>query len=159
MGPTAASEPETQVSTRAIQTLSIHGAIDMHSYSQLILRPYDFVITDSPDEAAHAALGTLMRNSIAAMPYRTQFTSQKSIGLYVTTGTFEGQGYGSDATPARPPVTCLSFTLELRPTSANPGFQLPPAQIIPSGTELVGAFNIWLDYFKTRGLSNNCGRR
>jgi len=163
MGPSAASEPETLTSQRALSSLGVgsqggvDGAVDMHSYSQLILRPYGFTQTNSPDEAAHNQLGAALRTNILAGGYNTAFTNQKSIQLYVTSGTFEAHAYGSASVGARP-LSCLGQTIELRPVGANPGFQLPPAQIIPSGIELQNAFNTWFTYFQTRSVDNNCGR-
>jgi murein tripeptide amidase MpaA len=159
-GPSRASEPETQVSQNLLDSLGVSGAVDMHSFSQLILRPYGSTTANSPDEAAHAALGTQMRTAIINAGYNTAFTSQKSIQLYATTGTYEGQAYGSNGPNTGTPKRCLGQTIELRPNSNQnpPGFQLPPNQIMPSGRELEEAFRIWLNYFQTRDLTNNCGR-
>jgi len=157
MGPSSGSEAETSVSVQALR--GVDGALDMHSYSQLILRPFGFTRENAPDEAKLNSLGLGMRNSILNNGgYRTSFTNQKSIDLYVTTGTFEGQAYGSSG-PGNRPTSCLGQTIELRPATATPGFQLPPNQIIPSGTELVGAFNLWFDYFRDNNLANGCGGR
>jgi len=158
-GLSAASEAETQVSENALRLSppggsgGVSGAVDMHSYSQLILRPYGNTQANSPDNTAHSTLGQTMRTEIQRR-FNTQFTNQKSIDLYVTTGTFEGDAYGS----SNPPTRCLGQTIELRPTGASPGFQLPPAQIVPSGQELEVAFNVWLSYFTTRNNNNRCGR-
>jgi hypothetical protein len=156
MGPSSGSEAETAVSVRALRDLGVAGAVDMHSYSQLILRPFGFARTNSIDESRHSTLGASMRQAILRGGYNTAFTSQKSIDLYVTTGTFEGQAYGSDGTSR--PTSCLGQTIELRPSSASPGFQLPPSQIIPSGLELREAFNLWFQFFQQYNLANNCGR-
>ena len=140
-GTSAESEPETQntanyfrlkvflfflnlAASAFIQFFShrssgnIVGAIDWHSYSQLILRPYGiqsiaehfpltYTVTvlseyfqythkhihsqtgwtydNSPDEAQLKALGDDMKRAIFAV-HRKRYTSQKSTGLYKTTG-------------------------------------------------------------------------
>ena len=81
----------------------IIGAIDWHSYSQLILRPYGelpsathipFTISvcigwtnaDSPDEAQLKEIGDVMSEVIFEV-HDEYYESQKSIGLYPTTGS------------------------------------------------------------------------
>jgi murein tripeptide amidase MpaA len=112
-------------------------AIDFHSYSQLILRPYGWTRTDAPDEALLKEIGDGMRDEIAAV-FGTRYTSQKSIDLYVTTGTTSDWFYDEEATSYNAGFRAAGYTLELRDTGRY-GFQLPPDQIIPSGQETLPA--------------------
>ena len=43
----------------------IFGAIDWHSYSQLMLRPWGWTADDSPDEGLQKECGDLFRDEVA----------------------------------------------------------------------------------------------
>lgn len=140
MGRAAADAPETQVTSNYFRTLApVIGAIDWHAYSQLILRPYGWSSANSPDETRLRAIGQSMADAIRADSGRS-YRNIKSIELYVTTGTTSDWFYGADATRTNGGYRAAGYTMELRPTGANPGFQLPPAEIIPSGRENYQAF-------------------
>lgn len=144
-GPYAESEPETMVVTRFFRENGpIIGAIDWHSYSQLILRPYGWTDQDSPDEPMLKELGDLMSDRAYAV-HEKRYISQKSIGLYPTTGTASDWFYGEDATSSNGGYRAASFTIELRDTGAY-GFLLPPDQIIPNGQEMVAAVQYFIDF-------------
>ncbi|XP_065833345.1 uncharacterized protein [Oscarella lobularis] len=137
-GPSAASEPETQVTSNYFMSTGlIIGAIDWHSYSQLILRPYGWTSADSPDEPWLRALGDGM-SSVAFEVHGARYTSQKSIGLYPTSGTASDWFYGLEATEANRGYRAAGYTIELRDTGQY-GFLLPPQQIIPNGEEMLAA--------------------
>jgi len=149
MGPSAASEPEVQ----AVQnyflnnqntTAPIVGAIDWHSYSQLVLRPYGWTNASSPDEAVLKQIGDKYAADIRAQSGLV-YTSQKSIDLYVTSGTASDWYYGTQAFQRNGGYRVASYTVELRPTGNPPGFVLPPAQIVPTGRENWAAIRNWLD--------------
>jgi murein tripeptide amidase MpaA len=132
------SEIEAQTTINFFrQTAPNYLAIDFHSYSQLVLRPYGWTRSNSPDEALLKEIGDGMRDEIAAV-YGTQYTSQKSIDLYVTTGTTSDWFYDDEATDLNAGFRAAGYTIELRDTGRY-GFQLPPEQIIPSGEETVPA--------------------
>jgi len=158
MGPGPASEPEVKNVCnywKSLQTasgaagLSFVGAIDWHSYSQLVLRPYGNTSADSPDEAILKQLGDKYAADILASS-GFNYTSQKSIQLYVTTGTasdwyYDDEAYKNQANKGGYRVA--SYTVELRPLNANQGgFLLPPAQIVPTGKENWAAIKNWLAY-------------
>jgi murein tripeptide amidase MpaA len=107
-------------------------AIDWHSYSQLFLRPYGWTNTLSPDENRFVTLGNAYVADIRATSGLT-YTSQRSIQLYVTTGS-AGDWYYGASNPSGTNRTA-AWTVELRPTGSNPGFVLPPDQITPTGNE------------------------
>jgi len=147
MGPSAASEPEVQ----AVQNYWLQnqqypfvGAIDWHSYSQLVLRPYGWTNTNCPDEVVLKTIGDKYAADIQATTGRV-YTSQKSIQLYVTTGTASDWYYGDQAFGGNKGYRVASYTVELRPTGNPPGFVLPPAEIIPTGRENYVAIRNWLD--------------
>ncbi|XP_019851169.1 PREDICTED: carboxypeptidase B-like isoform X2 [Amphimedon queenslandica] len=133
-GVSAASEPETQNTQSYFKTNGpIIGAIDWHSYSQLILRPYGWTNQDSPDETQLKEIGDEMSEKIKAV-FGETYTSQKSIGLYPTSGTASDWFYGEDATSTNGAYRAAGYTVELRDTGSY-GFLLPPEQIIPTGME------------------------
>ncbi|XP_065913902.1 carboxypeptidase B-like [Dysidea avara] len=133
-----ASEPETQNTENYFRShTGIVGAIDWHSYSQLLLRPYGWTSTDSPDEAQLSALGDEMSDRIFAV-HGKFYTSQKSIGLYPTSGTASDWFYSDNANENNGEYRAAGFTIELRDTGLY-GFLLPPDQIIPNGEEMIPA--------------------
>jgi len=148
MGPSVSSELETQATQnyfRGIKNVTV--GFDWHSYSQLMLRPYGWTTADSPDETVLKAQGDAYVASIAATSGMV-YTSQKSIQLYVTTGTASDWFYGNDATTNNGGFwRAAGYTVELRPINNPPGFLLPPAQIVPTGNENYRALIPLLNYF------------
>jgi len=121
------SEPETAaVSQYVLANLPFNGAIDYHSYSQLILRPYGWTTALPPNDATAKLVGDTIRARILAVN-NVAYTSQASWQLYYTAGTSQDWYYSGATVP-------LSYTIELRDTGTY-GFQLPAAQIKPTGTE------------------------
>ena len=57
-----------------------------------------------------------------------RYTSQKSIGLYPTSGTASDWFYGLEATEANRGYRAAGYTIELRDTGQY-GFLLPPQQV------------------------------
>lgn len=151
-GASAASAPETLAAQEYfIQNAPIHGAIDWHSYTQLVLRPYGWTESDAPDEPLLKECGDLFRDE-ASKPFGTAFTSQKSIGLYPTTGTANDWFYSDDAAVgSQGGVRAYGFTVELRDTGRY-GFQLPASQIIPSGQEMVPAAISFMNFCRDNPL-------
>lgn len=135
------SEPE---STAAYQFYNAHGpyvgAIDYHSYSQLILRPYGWTTALPPNDAFAKSVGDGIRDTIRATP-GVVYTSEPSWQLYYTSGTAQDWFYAAGKAP-------LAYTIELRDTGTY-GFQLPPSQIIPTGQENFNGFK----YFVQRATS------
>mmetsp|Transcript_21794 Transcript_21794/g.56809 ORF Transcript_21794/g.56809 Transcript_21794/m.56809 type:complete len:444 (-) Transcript_21794:155-1486(-) len=138
MGTKANSEPETQHTTDYFtENAPIYGAIDWHSYSQLILRPYGWTSNDAPDEKLLKEVGDAMRDD-AEKVHGMRYTSQKSISLYPTTGTANDWFYGTVASRGNKGLRAYGFTVELRDTGRY-GFELPADQIIPQGQEMIPA--------------------
>mmetsp|Transcript_13867 Transcript_13867/g.34155 ORF Transcript_13867/g.34155 Transcript_13867/m.34155 type:complete len:447 (-) Transcript_13867:101-1441(-) len=140
----AFSEAETQALRDFIRAQGagrVIGAVDMHSYSQLILRAYGWTRADAKDETENRALGEQMKATIASV-HGKDYKNIKSIDLYTTTGSAgdwyyemaNGDEEGVEANRAR-----VAYTFELRDTG-NYGFVLPPDQIIPTGEENYAAY-------------------
>jgi uncharacterized repeat protein (TIGR01451 family) len=103
-GPSAASEPETMIIQNYVATIfpdqrgpgdtdpapsdATGVLITLHSYSQLVLWPWGWTGTDSPN---HSQLRTLGRK----MAYFNYYTPQQSYDLYPTTGTTDDWSYGT----------------------------------------------------------------
>jgi len=141
MGTAPFSEPESKgvadyynnnVRTAGTQVLF---AIDYHSYSQLVLRPYGWTSGTPPNEVTLRTLGTGIVTSIRSTPGGATYVSQPSWQLYYTSGGATDWFYSKGLVP-------ISYTIELRDTGQY-GFLLPESQIIITGTENWNAF-VWL---------------
>ncbi|MCP4352764.1 MAG: PKD domain-containing protein [Desulfobacterales bacterium] len=102
-GASAASEPETQAVQNYMKSifddhngnspytavaLDASGLyIDIHSYSELVLWPWGHTETAAPN-------GTQLQTLGRKFAYFNGYTPQQSVGLYPTTGTTDGFGYG-----------------------------------------------------------------
>jgi len=121
------SEPETRsISSYLLSLPNTLAGIDFHSYSQLILRPYGWTDADCPDEKALKTIGDGVSAAIKSV-HGQVYTSEKSIDLYITTGTASDWFYSSAIWGA--------YTIELRDTGRY-GFLLPASEIIPTGEEI-----------------------
>ncbi|ORZ39835.1 hypothetical protein BCR44DRAFT_1216412 [Catenaria anguillulae PL171] len=141
-GRSAASEPEVQAVQRYYATLTRAVAgLDIHTFSQLILRPWGDIEADSPHEAQYKALGDQMREIIKGV-HGKEYTSIKSIELYPTSGTASDFFYSeTKVDTAGKPIKPVGYTFELRPDSqSGGGFILPKEQLLPLGQEILPAF-------------------
>jgi hypothetical protein len=102
-GPTAGSEPETQaiqaymaalfpdqrgpLDTDAAPANATGLYIDLHSSGELVLWPWGWTSTDSPNHTQHQTLGR-------KLAYFNNHTPQKSYTLYPTDGTTDDHSYG-----------------------------------------------------------------
>jgi hypothetical protein len=138
-----ASEPEVA----AMQNLAIEigqthqylGAIDWHSFTQLILRPYGWVAppTVPPNDGFAESVGDAMAAAIESV-HGMAYTNQPSADLYPVCGCAIDFLYET--------TLGVTFTMELRPaTSLGGGFILPPAQIVPTGEENMEGFVVYAD--------------
>lgn len=142
-GTRAFSEPEsTAVSNYVTANGPFIGAIDYHSYSQLILRPYGWTRTAPPNEAVAKTVGDTIRQKILSVN-NVYYTSEPSWQLYYTTGSAQDWYYSEADVP-------LSYTIELRDTGTY-GFTLPASQIKPTGAENWAGFT----YFVQAALDNS----
>jgi murein tripeptide amidase MpaA len=154
-GPSVASEPETQATQNYFNSLKstpIHSAIDWHSYSQLVLRPFGCNQSLSQDEAKLKIAGD---GYSAAIRNATGFsyTSQRSVQLYVTTGSNSDWTYAVGGWTGNGGVRTYGFTIELRPANANQGgFELSPTQINACGRENYVAIRYFLNQVNNNPL-------
>ncbi|KAJ9059094.1 hypothetical protein DSO57_1005894 [Entomophthora muscae] len=139
-GPSPASEPETKNIIAYFQKQgAIAGAIDFHSYSQLVLRPYGTSEADAPDEAHLVKLGDDIVKKIQEVSGK-RYINEKIIDLYPASGGASDFFYGAGH-------KTYGYTIELSPASnAYNGFVLPPSNIIPVGKDLVPAVLHFITY-------------
>jgi hypothetical protein len=146
MGPSAGSEPEVKALMSGFQKLdNVIAAVDFHSFSQLILRPYGWTQNRSPDEAAFTKLGEVIKADIAK-PKGTKYTNQRVVDLYVASGGSNDWWYGIGT--AKGKQKPYGIAIELPPAFAfgASGFVLPPAQIVPVGNEILPAMLSMAEY-------------
>ncbi|MBX3323537.1 MAG: hypothetical protein KF757_11150 [Phycisphaeraceae bacterium] len=132
------SEPETNALRLYAQAdPRVVSHIDYHSYSQLILWPWGYGPVDPPMHEYNRFhdLCHDMRDAIldaGGVPY----LPQPSYELYSAAGVAADWFYGS--------LGASGITIELRDTG-NFGFELPPAQIIPTAQENLPAFLMYVE--------------
>ncbi|KAI9599066.1 hypothetical protein BDF19DRAFT_419370 [Syncephalis fuscata] len=116
-GPSAGSTREVQALTTAyIKTPNIVSAVDLHSYSQLVLRSYGWTTAIPQDESRLAKVGQQFADDIRAQSGK-EYTSQRSVELYVTSGEVTDWWYGEAlnqkkkaGVPApRPYAFCMNY--------------------------------------------------
>jgi carboxypeptidase T len=149
VGPRAFSEPETRAVRDLVARELFLGVITYHSYSQLILYPWGYTprpIVDPADRAEMIALGESMQQLIQGV-HGEPYTVQQASDLYPTAGDTTDWTYGEYDIP--------SFTIELRPDTAEEGgFILPADQIQPTWEENQPAALEFIRYsFDRQGLA------
>jgi carboxypeptidase T len=130
VGPRAFSEPEVRAVRDLVARERFSGVLSYHSYSQLILYPWGYTsepIKDQSDFAEHRDLAQDMEQLIRKVHGKT-YVAQQSSELYPTAGDTTDWTYGE--------YDAVSFTIELRPASAEEGgFILPSSEIQPCWEE------------------------
>ena len=123
------SEPETAAMRDFYYAHpNIVSNIDYHSYSQLILSPYGYTTALPADNDIFLELGEAMHDEILAV-----HGVSYDWGPIISTIGYQASGGSVDWCYDDQGV--FSFTIELRPASAWPGFELPPEEIIPTCEE------------------------
>ncbi|KAG8440079.1 hypothetical protein GDO86_006031 [Hymenochirus boettgeri] len=126
-GRAAESEPEVKAIVDFVKSHGkIKGFVSIHSYSQMLLFPYGYTKTRTPD---HTELNNLAKDAVNALSslYGTAYT----YGSIITT-IYQASGGTIDWTYNQ--GIKYSFTFELRDTGRY-GFALPANQIIPTAEE------------------------
>jgi murein tripeptide amidase MpaA len=135
-GSGAFSEPETKAARDLLLQVTknegkeLKGAIDWHSYSQVVLRPYDWAKPyerKPKNEKQLTQLGQKMADimtQVGGKRYSTEHASE----LYRVSGSSMAWQY------AVPTKGGAAYTIELR-DKGNHGFVLPANQIKPTATE------------------------
>lgn len=144
-GPAAGSEPETKAIMAYYQKYAgrVAAAIDVHSFSQLILRPSGYSEEPSVNEDVLLTASELMADAIEST-HGKSYASLRSSQLYPTTGSATDYFYSLPNQPFRP----YSIALELRPGPKNAlqGFLLDPAEIKPCVEEIMAGFMAFTRY-------------
>ncbi|MBB2911600.1 hypothetical protein FHS43_002873 [Streptosporangium becharense] len=142
-GAAAESAPEVKAVANWVRSRVVGGVqqikshIDWHTYSELILWPYGYTTADTApglsqdDRDAHAALGQNMAST-------NGYTPEQASDLYITDGTIDDWMWGA--------YKIFSFTFEMYPTGASPGFYPPDEQIVPQTTRNREAVLRFLEY-------------
>jgi len=128
------SSPEVKAISDYLLSLGsrIKIYIAVHSYSQLLLWSWGYTTALPPDDAALRQRGTAALSALTAN-YGTPYTAGTITNvLYAASGSAVDFGYEKVGIK-------YSYTIELRDTGTN-GFQLPTAQIGPSGVENTAFF-------------------
>ncbi len=140
------SEPETAALSDFVEAHpNIRAYMDYHSYSQLILWPFGTTCTEPPppDDALYWDLGGTIQAKIIDVHGEFYEPGPVCLTLYQASGAAVDWNYGDQVRTA--------FTIELRPASPNPGFDLPPEQILPTCEENLPAI-LHLTDWATTGL-------
>ncbi|MEM7312536.1 MAG: M14 metallopeptidase family protein [Planctomycetota bacterium] len=139
------SEPETQaVRDFYYDNQNIVSNIDFHSYSQLILYPFGFSAdVQAEDDEVMRRLAIEMSDSVEAV-HGVFYDPVSASDLYIASGVSIDWSYGDQKV--------YSYTIELRPDSFFPGFELPADEIIPTSEE---AFASVLDLIEFTHQINN----
>ncbi|MFM9995879.1 MAG: M14 family zinc carboxypeptidase [Phycisphaerales bacterium] len=121
------SEPETQaVRDYVSANPRFRSAMDFHSYSQLVMSPWAYTDALPPDHPTFAMLNTRMQQAIESTYGLVYAAGPIFTTIYPASGGAVDWFYGAEGVYA--------FTIEVRPTG-NPGFLLPPDQILPNAIE------------------------
>jgi murein tripeptide amidase MpaA len=120
------SEPESQVLRDFMQQHEFTAMISYHNYSQLVLYPWGYTSSPAPDAGLMDQLARTMADSIRNV-HGKRYGPQQSSDLYLASGDATDWLYAETNVP--------SYTIELRPSSSIPGFQLPDNEIIPTFEE------------------------
>ncbi len=129
-GPSPFSEPETTVLSDFIAAHPrLVSYMDYHSYSQLILWPYGYEClggAPEPDGTEFWNIGSTMQSLIQAVHGKYYEAGPICETIYQASGGSVDWVYGDQ--------DVFGFTIELRDTGTY-GFELPPAQILPTCEE------------------------
>ena len=131
-GPSAFSEPETQVLSSFISSdPNILAYMDYHSFSQLILWPWGYDCLggpDEPDATIFDNLGTTMHNDIQGVHGKIYDAGPICETIYAANGGSVDWAYGAEGRKG--------FTIELRPSTGGlEGFSPPASEILPTCEE------------------------
>ncbi len=136
-GPSAFSEPETRVIRDFAAQHNFIAMLSYHSFSQLVLYPWGHTNAPAPDKSLLNQLAVTMGDSILAI-HNKRYTPEQSSDLYLASGDATDWLYGERTAP--------SFTIELRPASSFPGFELPENEIQPTFEENLPAALFLIDW-------------
>lgn len=136
-GPSPFSEPETQAIRDFLQSRAVKALISYHNFSQLVLYPWGYTSNPAPDRDLLNNLAVAMADRVRAV-HGVRYTPQQSSDLYLASGDTTDWLYALLNVPA--------ITIELRPSSSIPGFELPESQIQPTFEENLSAALFLMDW-------------
>jgi carboxypeptidase T len=123
-GEAAFSEPEAAAIRDLAQDIGdVRAHLDVHSFGQLVLRPWGHVTEDPPAIDVLLPLSETLATAMTNFD-GVQYIPESGTDLYPAAGNSQDWAYGE--------LGAMSFTLELRPSEVeqfNLGFVLPPEQI------------------------------
>jgi len=136
-GPSAFSEPETQAVKGVIDEGPVAVHLDVHSYTELILRPWSYTYTDHPRRSEIDELGEIMLAAInGANGHGYRYGGNEF--LYPASGVCPDYSTSQGA---------FGYTYELRPNSnAGGGFAPPASQILPTAEECLAGIYAAIDW-------------
>jgi len=143
VGPGPMSEPEVAaLGDYCLAHGNIRAQIDFHSYSQLVLEPRGYTTAPPPDWDELHALGGSISDAIAAV-HGTYYVHDNPCNiLYCASGTLIDWPYDM--------YGALSYTIELRPGSGDPGgFDPSPSEIRPCAEENFDGVLALIDHVST----------
>merc|ERR1719367_2476775 len=145
-GPSAASEPETNVIARVMDEAPQTVYIDVHAYSQLIISSYGYTTATNPRSAEYRQLGGLIQSAIRSEGGNTWREGPIAQVLYAASGS---------TVDYADKLGALGICFELRPASSSGGGFAPPASnILPGARESFAGVMAAIDYAKaTQGPS------
>merc|ERR1719346_522816 len=123
-GPSAASEPETNVIAQVMSEAPQTVYIDVHAYSQLIITSYGYTTARNPRSAEYREIGGLIQSAIRSAGGNTWTEGATAQVLYQASGTTIDEADELGA---------LGICFELRPGRWGGGGFAPPASDISIG--------------------------
>ncbi|XP_015207907.1 carboxypeptidase A1-like isoform X2 [Lepisosteus oculatus] len=126
-GPFAHSESEVKsIVDFILRHKNVKAMVTIHSYSQMLMYPYGYTSTPTPDADELYAVAKSAVDALGSL-HGTKYTFGSMIStIYPASGTTADWGYSNGIK--------YSFTFELRDTGRY-GFLLPADQIIPTAEE------------------------
>ncbi|NBX25959.1 MAG: hypothetical protein EBQ99_07925 [Planctomycetes bacterium] len=130
-GTAAFSEPETAgFRDWALPRTNIAAHLDIHAYAELLLWPWGYTSTLSPDQGSFNRVGLAAQAAIKAVNGLTYTAGPIHTTIYPASGGMNDWAYGSAGQ--------LSYCTEVRDTGAY-GFVMPASEIVPTAQENFGA--------------------
>ena len=127
-GPSAFSEPESQaLRDLFLADQQIVSHIDFHSFGQIIAGPWGYTLENPPLVEILDRQAGIMSDAIRSVHGETYIWGDDTNVLGIANGITNDWVYGDQG--------AFSYTVELRPDSFNPGFDLPASEIIPTSEE------------------------
>merc|ERR1719401_1537220 len=139
-GPSAASEPETNVIAQVMREAPQTVYIDVHAFSQLVITSYGYTTAANPRSAEYRNIGGLIQSAIRSEGGYTWREGPIAQVLYAASGS---------TVDYADKLGALGICFELRPASSSGGGFAPPASnILPGARESFAGVMAAIDYAK-----------